>query len=483
MRPIARQLLVPILCILPLASQSGCARNPVTGDLQLALISEAQEIQMGQQAAQDVATSIGLVDDPELQQYVSRLGQQLAAASERPELPWSFAVVDDPTPNAFALPGGPIFITRGLMNLMSTEAQLVSVLGHEIGHVTARHHVTRLSRQQLAQVGLGVGGILFPDLQQLGGIAGAGLQLVFLSHGRDAERQADDLGFRYSLDQGYDVREMALVFESLQRLGDTGESSSIPSWLMTHPAPAERIEYVQERLATVDATSGQLRIGTQPYLSQLEGLVYGENPRNGFFRDGLFLHPDLRFQVAFPGQWPRQNLAQAVMAISPQQDGAIQLTLAEEDTPTTAARRFLSEQGIQPGQTAQQSINGLPAILASFRAQAQQGQTLQGIVGFVAHGGSVYQIMGYAPVGVYGTYDQLFQQTLRSFRPLTDPETLSVQPERVSIVRTPETMRLSEFDRRFPSAVSIDELALINQLTGADALIPGGTLMKRVLPG
>src|SRR5690606_14611073 len=129
-------------------------------------------------------------------------------------------VVDDPTPNAFALPGGFIYVTRGLMALMSTEAQLATVLGHEVAHVTARHHVTTMSRAQLAQIGLGVGGILFPDLQGVGALAGAGLQLVFLSYSRDAERQSDELGFRYALENGYDVREMSQVFASLQRLGD-----------------------------------------------------------------------------------------------------------------------------------------------------------------------------------------------------------------------------------------------------------------------
>src|SRR5690606_6959089 len=119
-----------------------------------------------------------LVDDPALQAYVDAIGQRLAANSERPDLPWSFAVVEDPTPNAFALPGGPIFVTRGMMNLMTNEAQLASVLGHEIGHVTARHHVTQMSRSQLAQIGLGIGGLIVPELQQFGDLAGAGLQLV-----------------------------------------------------------------------------------------------------------------------------------------------------------------------------------------------------------------------------------------------------------------------------------------------------------------
>jgi predicted Zn-dependent protease len=478
-----RAIPLPLVLLLSFV-QSGCARNPVTGQLELALISEAQEIQMGQQSAREVAATMGLVDDPALQEYVQGLGQRLAAESERPHLPWSFAVVDDPTPNAFALPGGPIFVTRGLMTLMGTEAQLVSVLGHEIGHVTARHAVVSLSRSQLTQIGLGVGGVLFPDLQQIGNIAGAGLELVFLGYGRDAERQADELGFQYSLNQGFDVREMAFVFESLQRaseIGRDGDESAVPSWLMTHPAPAERIQTVQQRLATLE-TSGSLRIGRQAYLEQIEGLVYGENPRNGFFQGGLFLHPELQFQLTFPNQWQTQNLSQAVIAVSPRQDAAIQLTMAQDASPEAATQRFLNQQGIQAGQSGRQNLNGIPAVVTSFRAQSQQ-QTIQGIVTFISHRGQVYQLLSFAPVQAYANFEGAFLQTIRSFGQLTDPATLARQPDTIGVMQTTERMTLPEFHRRFPSSISIEELAVLNQLSGTDATLPAGTWMKRVIRG
>jgi predicted Zn-dependent protease len=484
MQTLVKYTVTPAMGLLLLAnvSVSGCARNPVTGELQLALISEEQEIQLGQQSAQEVQRSIGLIDNAALQGYVQGLGQRIAASSERPHLPWSFAVVDDPTPNAFALPGGFIYVTRGMMALMGSEAQLVSVLGHEVAHVTARHHVSSISRAQLAQFGLGVGGVLFPDLQGIGGLAGAGLELVFLRHSRDAERQADDLGFRYTLEQGFDVREMALVFTSLQRLGDDQQRSAIPSWLLTHPAPGDRIQAVEQRLAAAGIGGSQLRIGTQPFLERIDGLVYGVNPRNGFFRDNLFLHPDLRFQIRFPAQWQHQNLSSAVMAISPRQDAAIQLTLAEDGTVDAAAQRFLSQQGLQVGQSGRQTINGLSAVVATFRAQTQQ-QTLQGIVAFIAHGGAVYQIISYSPSNVYSSYEQAFQQALGSFAPLTDPQALNAQPARMRIVRTTETMTLSRFNQRFPSSIPIDELVILNQLASPESPIPAGTMMKRIVAG
>jgi predicted Zn-dependent protease len=469
------------LVLLVVAVQTGCARNPVTGQLQLALITESQEIDMGRQGAAQVERTIGLVPDTALQRYIHTLGLQLATASERPNLPWRFGVVDDATPNAFALPGGFIYFTRGMLGLMNSEAELVAVLGHEIGHVTARHQVAMISRAQLAQVGLGLGGVLFPDLAQLGGMAGLGLDLLFLRYSRDAERQADDLGFRYTLEQGYDVREMASVFGSLARLGED-QRSAVPAWLQTHPLPAERIVAVEERIAAAEPLPPELRVARPEYLTRIDGMVYGVNPRNGFFRDGLFLHPDLRFQLAFPAGWQRQNLAQSVMAVSPQQDAAIQLTLSTDASPEVAAQRFLQQQGVQPGQTTRQTINGLPAVVATFRAATQQ-MVVQGLAAWITHEGRIYQILSYSPVPAFARYQTVFQQSVGSFDRVTDPAVLGVQPNRVRIVRITESMTLAEFERRFPSVIPIAELAVINRVPLPESVLPAGMQVKRVVRG
>jgi predicted Zn-dependent protease len=464
------------------AAAAGCARNPVTGQLQLALMTEAQEVELGRQASRDVAGSIGLVPDSALQAYIQQLGEPMARASERPDLPWTFGVVDDPTPNAFALPGGFVYFTRGMLGLMTTEAELATVLGHEIGHITARHSVAMISRAQLAQVGLGLGGVLFPDLQQFGGLAGAGLQLIFLRYGRDAERQADELGFRYALERRYDVREMAEVFETLARLGQEEGRSPVPAWLQTHPLPAERIDAVRQRVADAEPLPEPLRVGRDDFLGRIDGLVYGVNPRNGFFREAHYLHPELRFQLHFPAGWQTRNLAQAVIGVSAQRDAALQLTLSADATGDDAARRFLAQQGVQAGRTARQTINGLPAVIAEFRAQAE-GQVVQGFGAWIAHGGRVYQLIGYSPVAVYPRYSAMLQQSIGSFAPLTDPAVLAIQPDRIRIVRTPEAMTLTEFQRRWPSTIPLAELATINRLPSADVTIPAGTTLKRVTGG
>jgi predicted Zn-dependent protease len=458
---------------------TGCARNPVTGERELALISEDQELEMGRQAAEQASQAIGLVDDKELQSYVQRVGAGLAADSERPELPWSFQVVDDPTPNAFALPGGYIFVTRGMLNHMDSEAELAAVLGHEIAHVTARHGVQQMSRAQLAQLGMGLGMILVPEIRPYGDLLGSGLQLLFLKYGRDAERQADELGFKYALNESYDVRQMDDVFATLQAIGEREGGSPLPAWASSHPDPGERIENAQERLQQVQVSPDQLRLGREEFLTQIDGLVWGTNPRQGFFDDqNRFLHPELAFQLSFPKDWKTQNTPQAVVAASPRQDAMVQLTMAK-GAPVDAARQFLSQQGVQPGQALQESVNGLPAVVARFRGQTQQG-VLDGVAGFIQHGDRTYQVMAVAPSSAYAPQERLFTQIIGSFAPVTDPEILNVQPRKVDVVKLPRATTLAEFARTAGSSADIETLALINQVEPQERL-PAGTLVKHVV--
>jgi predicted Zn-dependent protease len=469
------------MLLLALLALAGCATNPVTGNRELALITEGQEIQMGQQGAQEVEASLGLVKDADLQAYVSRVGMKLASKSERPKLPWRFGVIDDPTPNAFALPGGPIYITRGLMSLMDSEAELAAVLGHEIGHITARHSVSQMSKAQLTQLGLGLGMILAPQLQNLGGALSQGMQLLFLKYGRDDERQSDDLGFRYSLNEGYDVREMDDVFASLARTAEMEQRSALPSWLSTHPAPEERIERINQKVAALPGLPAASIVNRAEYLGQLDDMVYGADPRQGFFRNGEFLHPDLRFRLQFPRDWKTQNLTQAVMAGSPRGDAMIQLTLSK-GSPTDAANAFFGQQGIQSTQVGRDNVNGIPAVTGYFQVQTQQG-VLAGFAAFLQHNGNTYQLLEYTGSNLLQSYDQVFRSVARSFAPLTDQSILNVRPNRIDVVRLQSPMSLTDFNRRNPSAVSMNELVLINQVASATAVLPAGSYVKRVVAG
>jgi predicted Zn-dependent protease len=328
--------------------------------------------------------------------------------------------------------------------------------------------------------------VLVPQLQSLGGLANTGLQLLFLRYSRDAERQADLLGFRYALGQRYDVREMAHVFATLQRVSEAERArtgrSPLPSYLQSHPGEPARIADVERRAAQVPAGTAT-RVEAAAYLQRINGMVYGENPRQGYFQQNLFLHPDLRFRITFPQGWQTQNLPQAVTGVSQRQDAIVQLTLAQQArSADEAARRFFSQQGVQAGQGGQTTVNGLPAVVVYFQAQTQQG-IVGGMVGFIEHGGNVYQVLGYTPAQLFRQNEGLFRQVIGSFGPENSPEVLNARPNRVSIVRVPQAMTLAEFQRRYPSTIPIEELALINQVSGPTDTLPSGAMVKRIVRG
>lgn len=463
-------------------ASTACATNPVTGKSQLSLVSESQEIEMGKEAAQQVAQSIGFYKDPAIQSYVSGIGLKMARASERPQLPWEFHVVDDASVNAFALPGGFIYVTRGLLSSITNEAELASVVGHEIGHVTNRHTVQQISKAQLAQLGLGIGMILRPELQQFGGLLSSGLGLLFLKYSRDAENEADLAGFRYALNQGYDVRQMVNLFELLEGVSRLSGGGKLPEWLQTHPNPENRLQRVEQRLDTLHRDLSNAVVNREGYLNRIKGMTYGEDPRQGFFRGNTFLHPDLRFQLSFPQGWKAQNTPSAVVAMSPGQDAVIQLGLAGQTPPTQAARQFLSQQGVRAGNSSTENINGMPAASSYFAAQTDQGQ-VEGLVTFVSYRGTTFGILGYTAAGNLSRYDQVFRQSILSFRELTDPAALNVQPAKLELVPVDRPMTLRDFNQRYPSSIPLAELALINGLSGENPDLRPGRLYKRVVGG
>ena len=469
-------------CLLLAAAALGCATNPVTGKSELALISEGQEIQMGQEAAQQVGQSIGYVEDQRLQQYVADIGMRMAKQSERPNLPWEFHVVDDAAVNAFALPGGFIFVTRGLLGAITNEAELASVLGHEIGHVTARHSVQQMSKAQLAQLGLGIGSIVSSDIAQFAGLASQGLGLLFLKYGRDAENQADQLGFKYALGQNYDVREMDDVFETLGRMSAGSGGGRLPEWLSTHPNPENRVERTQQRLDTLQRDLSNTVLDEAEYLQRIQGLTYGEDPRQGFFEGNTFYHPDMRFQLEFPEGWQTQNTPSAVVGVSPNQDAMVQLGLAGSTPPRQAAQQFLSREGVQAGDASTTSVNGNPAATSYFQAQTQQG-VVQGIVSFISYGGRTFGLLAYSGQSNFQKYDATFRRAIGSFQQLRNQAALNVRPNRLELVKVPREMTLQQFEQQYPSTIPIEELAIINQLEGPSSVIPAGRTVKRVTGG
>ena len=472
---------IPVACVILCAA---CATNPATGKRELSFYSESSEIRMGRSEADNVARSIGLYPDRNIQEYVAGLGRSLANRSERPQLPWSFQVVDDPAVNAFALPGGFIYVTRGILAYLNSEAELVGVLGHEIGHVTAKHSVHQMSQVQLAQIGLGIGMAISPELREFSGLTDTGLGLLFLRFSRDAENQADELGYRYALNGGYDTRGMIHVFETLDRVSADSGSDRLPQWMSTHPAPEDRIRRAEQRVKGSSGNStaaAEGKVGRDRYLQAIDGLVFGENPRHGFFRNGVFRHPDLAFVLEFPPGWETRNGTQAVVGVSPRKDAIIAISQTGQGSPEAATEKFFSQEGVARAGTENAPINGLPAARSQFASYNGQA-VVKGSVAFVSLDGSIYQILAYAAESAYEEYVDEFNGSIGSFRRLTDRTSLAVQPATIRLIRIGSSMTIEKFDSRYPSSIPIETLALINGVaTGGTLRV--GSLVKRVTGG
>jgi predicted Zn-dependent protease len=459
-----------------------CAVNPATGRRELMLVSEGQEIAMGREADPQIVEHFGLYPDSAVQRYVRDLGLRLAAQGERPNLPWTFRVLDDPIVNAFALPGGFNYVTRGILVYLESEAELASVMGHELGHVTARHGAAQMSQQQLFAVPLVVGSVALPRYEGLFGIAAGGLQLLFLKFSRDDEREADALGLRYMSRLGYDANEMPNVYDMLNRVSQAsgGGGGGLPTWLSTHPNPEDREERIRQLIAALPQPVG--RIARRPeYLRAIDGMMYGENPREGFFRDQVFYHPDLAFRIAFPSGWKTVNQRSAVLAQAPDEGALMRFRLASDDSPEAAARAFANQEGVQAGAPRPRQIGGLAASAVDFSAATESGQ-LAGSAVFVELQGRVYEVLGVAAASRWSGYRGAVLQSVDSFGRVTDRAILGVQPLRVQTVTLDRPMTLAQFASRYPSQVSLDAVALLNRV-GRDEQLPAGRLVKRVVGG
>ena len=476
-----------ILLALSLVGLAGCAKNPVTGERQLALISESQEVALGRQANKEVTAQYGTVDDPSLQRYFSDVGQKIAAISDRPDLPWHFAVVDDPVVNAFALPGGFVYFARGILPYMNNEAEMAGVLGHEIGHVAARHAVTQASKAELFSLGLGLGSILSPTFQQFSGLAQQGVGLLFLKYSRDDESQADRIGVRYMYKAGYDPRELSDFFTVFQKLEEQSKGS-LPTWLSTHPAPPDRIQRTHQLAAQLVSESGgssSLQVGRNQFLQQIDGLVYGENPREGFTQDGHFYHPDMQFQLRYPSGWQVSNSKSMVTFVAPSGRVGIQLALApaEVTSPRARAEELAQQPGVQMQSGESQRISGLSAYVARYQVTDQSGTVVQVLAGFIDKRKQIFEIVGIAAPSDFRQYSSQFREVIGSFAPLSDSRILGVQPDRLDLYTIQRGGTIQDVAGLFPNPrVDARQLALLNRV-GLTESLSAGTIVKIVRSG
>lgn len=467
------------LCGALAMAAAGCASNPATGKSQLNFYSEAQEIEMGRKADREISAQMGIVDDPALQGYISELGLRLAAKSERPHLPWSFKVMDDASVNAFALPGGFIYVTRGILGHLSSEAELAGVLGHEIGHVTAQHGVNQMSKQQLAQGGLLLGMIVVPEVARAADLATVGLGALFLKYGRDDERQADDLGLRYMSGTGFETRELPKVFALLGRVGAAEGGGRVPNWLSSHPDPGDREKRAEARIAERAFPPGE--VGGEAYLRRVDGLPFGPDPRLGFFEGGVFYHPGLAFELHLPAGWKGANESSRVVALHPEGVALVELRVAEGATATEAAESFATKQGITVSGRSRARPNGLSAERIDFAVARSQGGSLPGRAHFVEHGGKVFALYGLSVPERWREVAGAVEAALASFAPLRDAARLAARPRRIELIELPEAMNFDEFLVRYPSTAPVETVALVNGVENPARPLAKGSLWKRIV--
>ena len=446
-------------------------------------MSEAQEIEMGKEADPQIIAQYGLYENASLQTFITEKGRAMAAISHRPNIEYNFRIVDSDVLNAFAVPGGYVYFTRGIMAHFNDEAQFAGVLGHEIGHITARHTVAQQRNQLLGQLGIIAGVVIAPDLARFAETASQGLGLMLLKFGRDAEKQSDELGVEYSSKIGYDAKEMADFFITLERQSKTSSSQELPEFLSTHPNPGNRnvtvARLAAEWKAKLNLTKPQ--INRNMYLKRIDGIVYGEDPRQGFLENNIFYHPELKLQFPIPQGWNYQNTPQRVQVAPKDGKALLFMALAKGANLTEAVTATLKGYGLTALESKQTSVNGLNAVSVIADPTPQQGQQPQQVRTlsyFISYNSNIYHFMGVTATPDFNSYSQFFLQTMQGFRQLTDQNKINKKPERIRVktINTAITLEQALKSYNMP-ANRLEELAILNGMQLTDKLSTG-TLIK-----
>jgi predicted Zn-dependent protease len=411
-----------------------CAVNPVSGKKELMFFSEKAEITLGQNSDREIKQTYGIYQDKGMNDYVNGVGQKLAAYSFRPKLQFHFAVLDTPVINAFAAPGGFIYVTRGIMALMNSEAELAVVLGHEIGHVDARHSVKRLSGTLLISIGLLLGSALSEDIAKVAGLAGIGTQLLFLKFSRSDEYQADSLGIQCARKAAYSPVEMVQFFSSLENMSADSGAHRLPSFLSTHPLTKNRIAKVKELLSSQDV---RLAIKKDDYLHQIDGLIYGDNPQQGFVEGGAFYQPEMAFYFRQPADWALENTPKQVVMTA--KDGKAALVLQAENSELDLeeyARAKAKELGqAEILEENSRPVNSFSSRHAWYKVPQENKEPLLVRLTCIRKGGMIYSFSALSVYRDFNTYRDVFEKSIDSFQNLNDPRYLNRRPNRLTLVR------------------------------------------------
>jgi len=490
-----RRLRNAIILLMLVALTGSCTiqKNPVTGSSRLLAYTWSQEVQIGQEVDQELVTQYGLYDDSAVAEYVYDLGKVILAESHMRredtdrqfrETEFFFRVLDSPVVNAFALPGGYVYFTRGLLVHLNNEAQLAVVVGHEIGHVAARHASQRALRQTLGQIAIIGGAVLGQEFLGLPGesilnLSSQAAQLIFLSYSRDAERESDRLGVEYAAMAGYAAEDGAAFFTSLKRMSEQA-GQAIPTMLSSHPDPGEREQSIPQMAAewAEKGYSQEIR-NEERYFQMIDGMMYGENPREGFVDNGQFVHPELAFRFPVPTQWQLINQRNEVILLSPSQDAVMILRIdGQASTARESVQNFIGQEGISTNsQSETQSSGQYTAYQADVTIPQNEGD-LRALIYAVEYDGRVYRYINYTLTGKWDDFAQTFSQVPDGFDRLTDRRILGIQPVRLNVVPAPRTDQFRNLlPAQLPMDITPEELAIVNQVE-LDEQISAGRPLK-----
>jgi predicted Zn-dependent protease len=417
-----------------------CAVNPVTGKSQLMFMSEAQEIALGTQYDPSVVSTFGIYKDDALLNFITEKGNEMGKISHRPNLQYHFKVLDSPVINAFAVPGGYIYLTRGILAQFNNEAELMGVLGHEMGHVTARHTAQQQTKQQIGQVLLAGGMIASKQIYELAEVAMQGMQLLFLSFSRDNEREADRLGVEYSSKIGYDASKMADFFNVLEKMQMESSQGGVPTFMSTHPDPGDRYNAVKAKTVEWQAKlPGQtFAVNTNSYLKLIDGIVYGEDPRQGFVENNNFYHPELKFQFPVPAGWTLVNSPLQVQITPPDGNAALIFSMAKETTADAAAQQATTDLTLTVLENRNIRVNGHNALMLVSQQVTQsdtgEEQAIKLLSYFIEKDGLVFNFHGISSAADFNTYFKAFESTMANFTTLTNQTILNIKPDRIKVI-------------------------------------------------
>jgi len=477
----SRVVVLGVALILFLLSGS-CATNPVSGGPELMLLSESDEIKLGKQTDAEVRKQYGVYQDQQLNAYLNDMCHKLAALSHRPNLPYQLEIVDASVVNAFAVPGGYVYLTRGILANLNSEAELAGVMGHELGHITARHSAQQYSRAQLAQVGVLVGGLFLGDV--VSGLAQLGAGMLFLSFSRDNERQADQLGVEYASKAGYDGKELAAFFETLERMNPGSDRSGLPGWFSTHPSPEDRVVAVRKEAREWQEKMGMRdpKVNRDVYLRHIDGLVYGDDPRQGYVDEGTFYHPDMRFQFPVPADWKVNNTSSQVQIMNENREGGIIFSVATAPSPKEAAAKFVQANRASVLASDSVTVGGFPAHRLVCNVKGESS-TIRVVSYFIQKDKSIFYFHGLSAPSVFDKHLNTFEKTMRGFKELSDPKKINVKPDRVRLRTTKAAGSVeSAFRTMGIPKDDLDDIALLNGMQLSENL-PANTLVKVIEKG